>query len=387
MDLGIYLSSFPKAFSSANDWKKNTIGGTITRFSEDVVISDYKIALIGVLEGRGAEEFIDFRKASSKIRAQFYSLYNHFPNVKMIDLGDVLPGSEVSDTYFALTSIVEELVKKEVIPIVLGGSQDLTFASYTAYEALEQSVNIVTVDPKIDIGVVNEGVSDNNYINHILMHQPNYLFNYSSLGYQSYLTDDELISLMEKLNFDAYRLGVVKNDLEEVEPIVRNADILSFDMAAIKASESPASMEASPNGFDGEDACRIARYAGLSDKLSSFAVYNYVSEKDVDDVSAKLIGQMLWYFIDGFNNRLNDYPVATKGSYTKYHVAVESEKLDLSFYKSPKSGRWWIEVPYPQNGNSRHERHLMMPCSYSDYLKACEGKIPERWWQAYQKLM
>lgn len=387
MDLSIFLTPLSNRFSSSSEWKKNSFGSTIKQYSNEINLFEFDIAVIGVLEGRGADYRVDFKEASKKVREEFYALYSHFPKLRIIDLGDVLPGENVTDSYFALSSIIKELVKKEVVPIVIGGSQDLTYASYLAYEDLEQSVNIVTIDPKIDIGIVEDEVSESNYINHILMHQPNYLFNYSSVGYQSYYVNDELISLMDKLNFDAYRLGVVKSNLEDIEPIVRNADLVSFDVSSIKASVAPGSFLSSPNGFDGEDACRISRYAGLSDKLSMFGLFNFFPQQDVYGITAKLLAQMIWYFIDGFNNRLGDYPVASKDSYVKYHVAIEKEGLDLLFYKSPKSGRWWIEVPYPQNGSSKHLRHMVMPCSYEDYLKASEGELPERWWQAYQKII
>lgn len=390
MSLGIYLNGLSDDLTGADTWKNNTIGSTLIFYKEDShteQLAAATIAIVGVEEVRGAEVPYDVLSSVKNVRKEFYGMYNHFPGVNIIDLGDVKAGSSVDDTYYAVSKIVEELVKREVIPVILGGSQDLTFASYKAYEALEQSVNIVTVDPKIDMGIIDDKVTEFNYINQIVMHQPNFLFNYSSLAYQSYYTDDELVSLMEKLNFDSYRLGVVKGDIQEVEPVLRSADILSFDINSIKSSAAPGTTLSSPNGLDGEESCRILRYAGLSDKLTSVGLYNYSSSGDTNLVSAKLMAQMLWYFTDGVNNRSNDYPVSTVASYTKYHVSIENEQLNLIFYKSPKSGRWWVEVPYPNDTGLKHARHLMMPCSYNDYMQACEGETPQRWWQAYHKLV
>jgi formiminoglutamase len=390
MSLGIYLQGLSSEFTETENWSKNTIGSTMSFYNEDEhrgVLSSATVAIVGVEEVRGAEVPYDAASSVKNIRNEFYRLYNHFSGINIVDLGDVKAGASVEDTYFAVSKIVEELVKKEVLPIILGGSQDLTYATYKAYESLEQSVNIVTVDPKIDMGIIDGDVNESNYINNILMHQPNYLFNYSSLAYQSYFTDDELISLMEKLNFDCYRLGYVKSNIEEVEPVLRSADILSFDINSIKFSAAPGTALSSPNGLNGEESCRILRYAGLSDKLTAVGLYNYASENDGSKVSARLLAQMMWYFLDGVNNRSADYPVSTVASYTKYYVEVPSEELNLIFYKSPKSGRWWIEVPYPNDLGIKHARHLVMPCSYNDYLKACAGETPSRWWQAYHKLI
>ncbi len=203
MDLSIYLSELQDYFLDRDNWKKNTLGNTITRYNSDIKLQDYDIAILGVQESRGSEEPYDNELSTSTTRSSYYPLFNHFPNVKVLDMGDILGGNKVSDSYFAVTNVVQELIKKEVIPIVIGSSQDVTYAKYLAYEGLEQSVNIATVDPKIDIGIIEDEINDSNYINQIVMHQPNYLFNYSNIGYQSYLSDDELVSLLEKLNFDS----------------------------------------------------------------------------------------------------------------------------------------------------------------------------------------
>jgi hypothetical protein len=278
------------------------------------------------------------------------------------------------------------LIKDGIIPIIIGGSQDLTYANYLAYENLEQMVNLVTVDPRFDIGLKDETVDAYTFLSKIVLHQPSFLFNYSNIGYQSYFTDPKVLELMNQLYFDVYRLGMVRNNLEEVEPIVRNADIVSMDVNAIRKADAPGISFASPNGFNGEEACAIARYAGLSDKLTSFGVYDYCPSKDEDGTTAHLVAQMIWYFIDGYYNRKQDFPVGDRSQYFKYTVALESKDHELVFYKSNKSDRWWMEVPYQTGQNSKYERHHLVPCSYADYELALRDEMPDRWWKTYQKL-
>ena len=386
MELSIYLESLLAELSSSDRWQKNSLGYTITQYNDDLNLLDFDIAVIGVMEERGSTNNQGCGDAPNRIREQFYGLFHRFENVKILDLGNIKAGNSYRDTYFALTAVISELVKKEVIPIIIGGSHDLTYANYQAYENLEQVVNLVTIDRSIDLGLLEEDITDKNFINHIVMHQPNFLFNYSSVGYQSYFVDKEIDSLMERMHFDAYRIGAVRSNMEEMEPIVRNADIVSFDVNALKSSDSSAYCEPNPNGFSGEEACRIPRYAGLSDKLTSIGFYNYNPIFDKNSNSAMLLAQMIWYFIEGFESRKGDYPVATKSKYTKYHVAIEEGKHELLFYKSEFSGRWWMEVPFPADLKSKFVRHQMVPCSYMDYEKAINGTMPDRWWQTFQKL-
>ena len=348
-------------------------------------VSEFNIAIIGVGEERNSSNE-GCAAAPNHVRKYLYRLIGLETSTKIIDLGNLKIGSTTEDTYFALSSILEDLLKQNVLPIIIGGGQDLTYANFLAYKNLEQTVNLVAIDSKFDLGDADQENNSNNFLTKIILHQPNYLFNYSNIGYQSYFIDKEQIDLISTLYFDAYRLGQVQKNIEEVEPIVRNADILSFDISSIRQSEAPANKNASPNGFYGEQACQIARYAGMSDKLTSVGFYEINPELDNNGQTAHSVAQMIWYFIDGYNHRKNDFPVGSRKTYLKYMVNIQDGKNEVVFYKSDKSERWWMDVPYPAHNKIKYERHLLVPCSYDDYKTACNNEVPNRWWQTFQKL-
>ena len=153
-----------------------------------------------------------------------------------------------------------------------------------------------------------------------MLHQPNYLFNYSNLGYQTYFVTQEEIDLMGKLHFDICRLGEIRADLTEAEPIIRNADMASFDLSSIRNSDAPANNNVTPNGFYGEEVCKLARYAGLSDKLTSVGFYELNPEIDDRGQTAHLLAQIVWYFIDGFYHRKNEIPERDNKEFLKYVI-------------------------------------------------------------------
>lgn len=355
-------------------------------FYEGQELIDYSIAIIGVGEERGSSSNVGTSLAPNHVRKYLYRLNKLNGSAKIIDFGNLKVGSSLNDTYFALSSIIEELIKLNILPIIIGGSQDLTYANFLAYKNLEQTVNLVSIDSHFNLGEPDEEINSNNFLTKIILHQPNFLFNYSNIGFQTYFVDSTEIDLMGKLFFDVYRLGQVQKNIEDVEPIVRNADIISIDVSAIRQSESPGNANASPNGFYGEQACQISRYAGLSDKLTSIGFYEVNPEFDNNGQTAHLVAQMIWYFIDGVNNRKKDFPVGSRKTYTKYRVNIQNGENELIFYKSDKSERWWMDVPYPSHQKIKYERHLLVPCSYKDYQTACDDEMPDRWWQTFQKL-
>ena len=349
-------------------------------------LENIQLAILGVEEDRQAINNEGCGLAADYVRENFYKLFQGDYAAKIVDLGNIKKGNTIEDSYFALTDVLTQLLKKNIIPIVIGGSQDLTYCNYLAYQKMEQTINIVAVDSSFDIGEGDKTLDSQSYLSKIILHKPNILFNFSNIGYQTYFVEQNSIELMKKLFFDTHRLGQVRKKMEDVEPIVRNADVLSFDISAIRQSDAPGNGNASPNGFYGEEACRITRYAGMSDKLSSIGFYEINPAFDTNKQTAHIVAQMIWYFIDGFYNRKQDYPIVDKSEYTKYRVSIKDHEHEIVFYKSNKSDRWWMDVPYPVNHQLKFERHHMVPCSYSDYETACSDEMPDSWWQTYQKL-
>lgn len=381
-DISIYFTDF----AEVQNFSKGSIGSVVQIASADFEFPEKgSVALIFVPEFRNAGKKIN-AKYIAQFRSVFYQLYTGDWKSKIYDLGVVKPGKKVDDTFAAITEIVHELVKNKVLPIIIGGSQDLTLAVYKGYQKLEQTVNILDIDLSADMGNPEDELSPSNWLSKIIVHKPGFLFNYSLIGYQSYLVNPEELNLLSKMYFDTNRLGDFYADEKMVEPVVRNADILTFDLNAIRSSDYRGNEFKMPHGFYGEDACRIMRYAGWSDKLTSIGLFNINDIDDSFNYDSNLLAQMVWYFIEGFNSRKKDYPVGSKNSYTKYSVSLDDFKDEIVFYKSDKSGRWWMEVPYPKVKGMKFQRHLLVPCNYDVYQKALENEMPDLWWKTFLKL-
>lgn len=382
-DISIYF----QPFTVGDEYDTTQLGDRIVYLSDDYSdISRKSIALIFVSEYRTSQiDYIDsgFHNIIEKINNLQWGDWK----VPVYNLGEIKPGQSPADSYAALKEVCFELIKNDIFPLIIGGTQDLTYAMYQAYEKLEQTVNLLSIDSHFDLGDPDEEVKSDGWLNKIILHQPNYLFNYANIGYQSYYVNAEETELFTKMYFDVHRLGEYYTDSTIAEPYARNSDIISFDLNSIRSSDYAHNSESSPHGFYGEDACRIMRYAGISDKLTSCGIFNYNADGSSEKLCANLVAQMIWYFIEGYNQRKGDYPISGKKNYLRYRVNIDDFKDEILFYKSDKSGRWWIEVPYPNSDRSKFQRHLLVPCTYKVYQDALKNEMPSLWWKTYQKLV
>ena len=340
-----------------------------------------KIVIIGIPENRNSIDYLGDELNLNEIRKSFYNLYPGNWSTEIADLGNLILDENVEQTYGRIISMLSILFEKNIIPIIIGGSHDLLYANYRAYDSFKSTVNIVNIDSNFDIGDSAKPINNLSYLGKIILDEPHNLFNYSNLGYQTYHNSQEEIDLMENLYFESYRLGEVCSNIRLSEPVMRDADIVSVDLKSVRASELSSRQKFSPNGFDGKEICALSRYAGISNKVSSFGIYEYKSSNE-DEITEMLISQIIWYFIEGVNCRIQDSDFQNDEDYNKFTVIVD--EYELVFYQNKITSRWWIEI-IGDGSNNKLKQNTLLPCTLDDYEVAKNGMIPERWFKAIKK--
>lgn len=348
--------------------------------------NEVKIAILGICEYRGHAANSGCEAAPDAIRRQLYKLKS-WPNINIADAGNIILGDTYKDSLFALEKTLHRLLEHRIIPIIIGGDQTMLQAHEQAYHKLYfPFINLLQVDEyfNLNTGDDEDPVDRENYLGRLLTKEPNLVFNFIQMGHQSYFTDSETLEIAARMDFEVHRLGSVREDMTEVEPIVRDCDLLAFNTAALCAADAPGINAVSPNGFTAEEACRIVRYAGLSDRLTSIGFYDYNPQYDERNRTAQVIAQAIWYFIQGVSNRKLDYPILDEKNFNKYIVSSPEIGHDITFLRSKKSERWWIRIP---DDHLKYESHKLFPCSYKDYQLALKEEIPARWWKAYNRML
>jgi len=350
------------------------IGKAITVYENDFPdLTEADIILVGCNErrGNGKTNSSNTISAADAVRRQFYQLYYWHADLKLADIGNIKTGASLQDSYAAVKTVLNELLNEKKTIIFIGGSHDLTLPQYEAYSSGKQIIEVSCIDALIDLNI-NSAMRSDNFLMELLTSEPNFIRHYNHIGFQSFYVHPSMLETMDKLRFDCYRVGNVKENMDEMEPVIRNCQMLSFDIAAIAHAYAPAST-VSPNGFTGEESCLLMRYAGLSPNTSSIGIYGYNPEKDKDDLTAKQISHMLWYLLDGRSRGRREARLEEKEAFNEFHMAFA--EVQTVFLQSKKTGRWWMQLP----------DNNFIACSYKDYLLASSNEIPERWLRAQER--
>ena len=274
--------------------------------------------------------------------------------------------------------MIEELLSSGIFPVIIGKDAKTISAQFHGHQTQGQMVNLAYIDETIPYSIDSGKAT----LNQIIDKKRSHLFNLSCIGFQTHFISPKVVNFLESKNFDCIRLGKARSAIDQLEPVIRDADLFCFNLSSLKQSDAPGVKNASPNGFFAEEACQLSRYAGMSEKLSSLGIYGFDNKFDENQQTAQVIAQMIWYFLDGFYSRKNDFPVSTK-SLVEYVVESKSNNLQVRFWKSSKSGRWWLQVPVKTK--RKLNRHRLIPCSYNDYQLACQEDIPDRLLSAFKR--
>ncbi|MFT4093335.1 MAG: formimidoylglutamase [Niabella sp.] len=353
-------------------YKHGQFGSAIDVYAETFPdIEQADIILLGCGEQRGSGYIGPASSAPDVVRRQFYALFYWHERIRIADIGNIIQGATYKDTIAALQTVIAEITAIGRTVIVLGGSHDLTLAQYNACKNAKQLIEATGVDAVIDLDMESPFKHDN-FLMEMFTSEPNYVRHYNHIGFQSYLVHPGMLQTLDKLKFDFYRVGHVKEDIENVEPGIRSSNIFSFDINAIANAYAPAN-QLTPNGFNGEEACILMQYAGMSSNMQSVGIYGYRPEKDREELTAKQIAHMVWYIIDGRYRRLKEATLTDREQFNEYEMAFS--EVATTFLQSKKTGRWWMQLPDKN----------FVPCSYKDYLTAGRDEIPERWFRAQQR--
>ena len=354
--------------TDTNSSKSDHLSGFVSFYNfhlkEDIFSFD--IFIVGVPEGRLSLQNESCATAPDEVRSELYRLFRGDWTMKILDLGNIKLGFEVKDTYALLQELSSYLLQEGKLILVLGGGHDLIQPIYKGHCFFEKPLNFASADAYLDFQDGN-AYHSRSFLSQLLTSEGSLISKYSLFGYQTYLCSPNELALLNQMDVQLVRLAEINSDVTEIEPYLRDLDHLSIDVSVVKNAEAPGSRYSSPNGLTSANLCAMLRYAGMSSRVKTVLFSELNPQLDRQAQSAKVFAQALWYFFEGYQLRVEEFPEQESNNFQLFYVS--SDLSDLQFYKSKTTSRWWVSLP---------KKRSLLPCSFLDYKNAVDGILSDR---------
>jgi formiminoglutamase len=306
------------------------------------------------------------------IRQQWYGLAANFKPQEVCDLGTIVAAPQT------LQMVLQDLADKKITAIILS---DNYVAAALAIAELPHRYNstkphISLIDSHIDYDVAQADAPF--FVNQLMKN----ITQINILGYQTYFADPLALAQLDKLGGDLFRLGQLSANIDYAEPILRNSSFTYFQLSAIRAADAVSVQRPQSIGLSAQDACRLVRYAALSDALECLYIDGYQPQAipAQKDTTALVIAQMIWFATQGVLSRFSDFPTLPI-QLEQYIVLLKEFDAPTVFFHNPRSERWWFALPDWQNVAIDQHNHLLLACTYDEFVQAQAGELSERLWR------
>lgn len=304
---------------------------------------------------------------ADKIRPHLYAYSFNFNGITIADFGNLNHDGSSKNANAGLRECLIALKAENILPILIGENDNYS-------DALLKS----TPFKDIDYALISPEIAYNPDDLVWKLQQKKKLFHCSFIGIQNFMNSHASLQLVSELFSEIIRLGQLRAHLPDIEPILRETDLFEFDLSTIKYPDFQSANKKLPSGLLNQEACGICRYAGVSNKISVFLLNKFNLNPDVP-TDAMQVAQMIWYILDGIDNRFNDVPHLNNRNFTVYKCHANSGE-DMLFLYSEMTGRWWMQVPTLDKKKKTAPKFI--GCRAADYEIAQSGEVPELWYRA-----
>jgi formiminoglutamase len=301
------------------------------------------------------------------VRKYLYKYSHHLNGVTVADFGNLRHSGSEKNMNDGLAECLLLLKEKNIIPVIIG--EQFNYAG-----AFIKGIDFA----KLDVAIVSPYLEYTEKDLAFKLNEKNRLFHASFIAFQSYLNTSEKMQDCSEVFSEYMRLGSLRANLTLVEPLLRQADIFDFDLSSIKYSDFQSATTRLPNGLVNHEACALCRYAGISNNINYYLLRNFCLNEN-SDIDNQQVAQMIWYILDGIDNRFNDFPQMNHRNFSVFKCHA-TNGIDMVFLNSNLTGRWWMQIPEKSKGKKMPPKFI--GCNESDYEIAREGDVPEKWFRA-----
>ncbi len=231
--------------------------------------------------------------------------------LSIADLGDV----EISDgnqheTYARIEKVLAGILEKGIVPIVMGGSNDISFPDAKALSNSFGAIGGINVDAHFDVRKAVEGKVTSGSPYYMALETLGSKFsgkNFVEVGSHDNLNSREYYEYLKKKGVKVFTLGDARKS--GVDGIVKksfsfaskgtDAIFFSIDIDSVAQAFAPGCSAPDSDGFTPEQVRRMAFLAGNNPKVKLFEIMEVNPKYDIDGRTARLAASLVISFLTG----------------------------------------------------------------------------------------
>lgn len=277
-----------------------------------------------------------------------------------IDVGQCKRGKTKKESKFIISETLKILSQFHV-PIIINNIDNIDITNY-----VEETIQHISYPTIVSIEETIAGKNAKQLHKISCTYEHTKLIN---IAYQEYLTMTEDVQYFKHNYNIAKRLGVVRKNIQNTEPYLRDAAITHCHTSAIRHSDFPANKN--PNGLYAEEICQLVWFAGYSNSLK---LLNIISQKTANKTSVELLSHIIWHALDGISQKPEEKLLFDEQNLRKKFIKSDIFEQDILFVENFITKQTWIEIPTDKKQETRK-----LPVSHADYQIFTKGEIANNW--------
>ncbi len=305
-------------------YKRRELGDS--RFGETVETKrekfgdTFKVVLVGFPYDEGAARNLGRAGSSSapdEIRRAFYKLTPTksaaLPDAefRVFDAGNVKRHLKLEEALTRLEGMVSYLLRYGYLPIVLGGSNDISYADFRACESVRGRCGAINIDSHLDVRDYSKGINSGTSYRMLIEEKVLKGADFAEYGTQEFANSREHLSYVRFSGGQICTLAQIRSQknpdafMQAYKSSRREADsaYVSFDIDSVRSSDAPGVSAPTPSGLTAEEVLECAYLTGTETKTAMIDVCEVNPKFDVDGRTSKLAAMIVANFLAGLSNR------------------------------------------------------------------------------------
>ncbi len=280
-----------------------------------------RIAIIGMPQDIGVERNKGRKGAAAgpdAIRAMFYKLATYsitgrtsIPNGSVIDMGNIVCAGELEEIHDRLTEVTGTVCKAGLVPLVLGGGHDTTYASATGVYNTYGPLGMLNLDAHLDVRPPipqrNSGTSFRMLIEEGKLTPHRFV----EFGIQNFVNSEEHVRwLVDQegtiITLDEIRQRGFQDMLGTAWQIAHSGQSTVYgtlDIDGVRAADAPGVSATMPDGLTAGELLETATLLGRNPATVGLDIVEVNPTYDRDNQTAKLAAHAAIRFIHSVLSR------------------------------------------------------------------------------------